>query len=344
MKKITCFVLYSGGLDSMIAAHLMKSLDYEVILLTFRSEFFNRTLEEGEFNINIGEYKFRQLVFDVTFEYLPLLKSPKHGFGKNLNPCIDCKIFFLKKAHKMMDKFNVDFIVTGEVIGQRPKSQKKQPLQCIKKDAGVEDVLIRPLSLKHFPQNEVERKSFIDREKIISIIDIEGRSRKKQIKYAEDNNITDYSSPAGGCLLTHKEYCRKIKPLIDNNIEQDLHFKLLKTGRHFILDKDNFINLVVGKDHHENLFIDSQKTGIVIRLADDIAGPTSIIILKDKEQTVSDEIYYKALNIHCRYSDIESDNTTLNFNIANRYKEDTFQKEVHFHRKKAQGFVEECRI
>ena len=341
MKKYRCFSLYSGGLDSMVSSHLMKSLGYDVVLLTFRSEFFNKKTVPGKYSVKIGDLEFEQHVIEVTSKYIDVLRNPKFGFGKNMNPCIDCKILFLSIAKSMMEDFDVDFLITGEVIGQRPKSQKSQPLKSIIREADVRDVLIRPLCLSHFPVSKVEEDGIVNRDEIINIISVEGRGRSKQMEYAQKNNITEYSSPGGGCFLTYPDYCKKLRPLINENNRDIIQYKLLKTGRHFNVsqNEDLFKKFIVGKNQIENEFIEGQDNGIIIKLKELIPGPVSILLYP----SFTDEEWEIMSSIHLRYSDIDVDRE-YEFFVRNMY--DNTQKilKCDYRYEKACDYMEKVRL
>ncbi|MCK9224480.1 MAG: hypothetical protein M0R46_00990 [Candidatus Muirbacterium halophilum] len=341
MKKYRCFSLYSGGLDSMISSHLMKSLGYEVILLTFRSEFFNKKSIPGKYNIKIGDFSFEQHIIEVTSEYIDILKKPKFGFGKNMNPCVDCKILFLSIAKNMMKDFNIDFLITGEVIGQRPKSQKSHPLKTILREADVKDILIRPLSLSHFPINKIEENKIINRNDIINIISVEGRGRFKQIEYANKNNIKDYSSPGGGCFLTYADYCRKLRPLINENNRDLIQYELLKTGRHFDISSNKLVlkKFIVGKNKEENQFIENQKSGIIIKLEEAIPGPLSILLYP----AFNEDEWEIMSSIHLRYSDIDTERE-YNFVIRNLYNNTKNIYKCNYNKQKGLELTEKFKL
>lgn len=337
-KNYRCFVLYSHGLDSQIAAHLMNMLGYDVTLLTFRSEFFNRGSIPGNHVVNIGDAELNQIVIDVTARYLELFKAPKFGFGKNLNPCVDCKILFLSIAKSMMDEHSIDFLVTGEVIGQRPKSQKRNPLNSIIRDAQVKDILVRPLSISHFEKNKLEIDGIINRNDIMNYIQAEGRNRKPQMEYAEKFNIGDYNSPSGGCLLTYKEYCRKLRPLLQNDVREIVHYRLLKTGRHFILKKEPFLKFIAGRNKSDNEMIESEKDYIRFKIAADFPGPSGLLL----HDSVNEEIYNIIGNIMIYYSDCKDESG--NFDMIIYYPGDLKDRvQIAYNNEYARQLIEDYR-
>jgi tRNA U34 2-thiouridine synthase MnmA/TrmU len=186
-------------------------------------------------------------VVSVGKEYLKMIRNPKHGYGRNMNPCIDCRIFMLRWARKYAKEVGASFIFTGEVLGERPMSQHRQALEIIEKEAGLKGKILRPLSAKLLPRTEAEGKGWISREKLL---DIRGRSRKKQIETAREFNITDYPCPAGGCLLTYKEFAGKLRDLFEHKKRVTLEeVLLLKVGRHFRFEENK---IVVGRNENEN--------------------------------------------------------------------------------------------
>ncbi|MGM0607265.1 MAG: tRNA 4-thiouridine(8) synthase ThiI [Candidatus Muiribacteriota bacterium] len=313
-KNYHALVLFSGGLDSYITAHLLKTLNYQVTLITYKSYFFKANIKTGTHKIQVGEYELKNHVFDISSEFLEVLKKPKFGFGKNLNPCIDCKIFMLKKTKKLLDKFDADFIATGEVLDQRPKSQKKFGLNAIIRDAGVKDVLIRPLSISHLDLSEIEKRAIVNRDEITKIIQIHGRSRKKQLEYAKNNNIKDFSTPSGGCLLTYEEYCRKLKKLLSAGINDPLDMKLLKVGRHYNISKNNYKKLIVGKNQRENIILEEIKGVIQLYIKDFIVpGPISLILSKDDLTT---EELENSSQLHIYHSDYKKNKTEVSLTFV----------------------------
>jgi tRNA U34 2-thiouridine synthase MnmA/TrmU len=213
-------------------------------------------------------------IFNVSEEYLRVVKHPKHGYGRNMNPCIDCRIFMLKKAKAYMEESGAAFIVTGEVLGQRPMSQRRDAMRLIEKEAGLEGFILRPLSAKVLPATVPEKEGWVDREKLLKI---QGRSRKPQIELAERYGIHDYPCPAGGCLLTDPGFAKRMKDLMlhDPNFSlNDVH--LLKMGRHFRFSPG--AKLIVGRQEEENQKIQTFAQGEDILLkVFSFPGPLSLL-------------------------------------------------------------------
>jgi len=267
-------VLLSGGLDSILATRLMIELGIEIEAAHYYIDFAACVGgDEGAAAKAAKALGIPLKIFDITNEYLEMFKNPRYGYGANINPCIDCKIFMLKKAKEYMAEVGASFLVTGEVLGERPMSQRKDALNLIEKQAGVRGILLRPLSAKLLEPTLPEKEGVIDREKLL---DIRGRSRKPQMALAEKFGIKEYPNPAGGCLLTDPGFTNRVKDLIKHDELNVENLKLLKTGRHFRLDND--AKLVVGRDVDENKELQS------IALPDDIIfklkdhqGPLSIL-------------------------------------------------------------------
>ena len=248
MKAIA---LMSGGLDSTLAARVILEQGIELKALNFITVFCTCT-NRGETCLasqkaveNLG---ISLKIFNVSEEYLGVVKHPTHGYGRNLNPCIDCRIFMLKKAKKYMEESGAVFMITGEVLGQRPMSQRRDAMQLIEKEAGLGGLVLRPLSAKVLPITIPEREGWVDREKMLKF---QGRSRKPQIELANQYGIHDYPCPAGGCLLTDPGFAKRMKDLmvyVPNFSLNDIH--LLKVGRHFRFSDE--VKLIVGRNEEEN--------------------------------------------------------------------------------------------
>ena len=203
MKKAKVLILFSGGLDSILATKLLLEQGIIVQGLTLKSAFFDaKQAKKAAEKVGI-----QLKVIDFSDEHLRMVKNPKFGYGKNMNPCIDCHLLMLKTAQKIMTKENFDFVATGEVLGERPMSQRKQILGLLEKEAGLVGRLLRPLSAKLLLPTEAEKKGLVDRRKLL---DIQGRSRKRQLALAKKWGIDWYSTPAGGCLLTDPEFSKKL--------------------------------------------------------------------------------------------------------------------------------------
>lgn len=235
--------MVSGGLDSILAAKLIKEQGIEVIGICFRSYFFN---EENAKRMT-KQIDIPLEVIDFSKEHFEMVKDPKHGWGKNMNPCIDCHSMMMRYSGELLQKFNADFIITGEVLNQRPMSQNRSALDVVKKQSGFSDKILRPLCARNLKETQMEIDGLVDREKLL---DISGRNRKPQMALAEQWGIKDYPSPAGGCKLTEPNYSIRLKETIDRKeevSEKDIH--LLKYGRHFVTD--NKTKIIVSRTGEE---------------------------------------------------------------------------------------------
>jgi tRNA U34 2-thiouridine synthase MnmA/TrmU len=240
--------MFSGGLDSAIAIHLLKSQGLQVTALHFVLPFYSGL---GRRPRMVEEYAAAQgvplRVEEEGEEYLEMIRSPKFGFGKNANPCVDCRIHRLQKAARIMEETGAVCLATGEVAGQRPMSQKLHTLQKVEKLSGLTGKLLRPLSAKLLPPTEAELAGIIDRERLL---DISGRSRAVQLAYAKEHGLA-HSSPAGGCLLTNIETGARFEDLVSHDPHFSLFdFKLLAYGRHFRTSPT--YRFIISRDDTEN--------------------------------------------------------------------------------------------
>jgi tRNA U34 2-thiouridine synthase MnmA/TrmU len=238
---------------------------------------------------------FNLIEADITKEHLDLLKSPKYGYGKNMNPCIDCHTLMLKIAGRIMEDREADFIFTGEVLGQRPMSQTRQSLYVVAKNSGYEEYILRPLSALLLPETRPEIEGKVDRQRLLAI---KGKGRKDQIKLARHYGIDHYSAPAGGCLLTDPMFSKRLRDLFQYNM--DFHIRdieLLKYGRHFRINE--FSKAIVGRNSLENEELQrlSHEEDIVIHIMQ-FPGPTTIVPHGGDEITI-----HSAASLCALYSD-----------------------------------------
>jgi tRNA-uridine 2-sulfurtransferase len=241
---VKAIALFSGGLDSVLAAELVRRQDIEVLCLSFITPFFNAQKAQSA----IQQINLPLTILDITVPHLEMLKAPRYGYGKNMNPCIDCHTLMLKIAGQKMEETGSDFILTGEVLGQRPMSQNKQSLYVVAKNSGYRDYILRPLSAQLLDPIKAERENRIDRSRLLAI---QGRGRKEQMKLAADFGIREYAPPAGGCLLTDPIFSRRLRDLFTHH--EDHHsrdFELLKFGRHFRWNER--CKIIVGRNNTDN--------------------------------------------------------------------------------------------
>lgn len=300
MKAIA---LISGGLDSILAARLIKDQGIEVICLNFKIPFCHRDKEVSSVNDtklkilkdNLGE---ELKITDIGEEFLKLLKNPRHGFGSNMNPCIDCKILMLSKAKQIAQELGAQFVVTGEVLGQRPMSQHRDALLAIAKKSGLEGLLLRPLSAKNLPQTLPEINHWVNRDKLLNF---GGRARRPQIELAAKFGIKEFAWPAGGCLLTDPEFSKRLKDLIAHKELNIENAALLKIGRHFRIGTTT--KLIVGRDEQEALELEKiAKAGDYLFYPNQqLAGPTCL-----GKGEFNDALIKLAAQITCRYCDLNT--------------------------------------
>ena len=254
MLFMKAIILLSGGLDSTIATQIMHREGLELFAVNFKTPFClcdhraSAIVECGSFacnlanSLNIG---FR--VINASEDFLKVLTNPKYGYGSNMNPCIDCRILFFRKSKELMQQVGASFVITGEVLGQRPMSQFKKQMEIIETEAGLAGLVVRPLSAKLLPPTIPEKMGWVNRERLL---DIAGRSRKRQIAIIKDFGVNDYPCSAGGCLLTDPGFARRVKDLLTNGNFDMENVNLLKIGRHFRLSAT--AKLIVGRNENEN--------------------------------------------------------------------------------------------
>ncbi len=245
--KAKALALFSGGLDSSLAIRLLQEQGIEVEAIIFLTPFYKAKV--GGFKAERAAEKLGVplKVVRLGLDYLRIIRKPKYGYGRHMNPCIDCHIYMLKKAKKYAREIGADFIVTGEVLDERPMSQHLNALKIVEGESGLKGRLLRPLSAKLLPPTIAEKRGLVDRNKLQ---DIRGRSRKRQLALAKVFGITEYQSPAGGCLLTYKEFAAKLRDLLQNKKRISMaDLELLKVGRHFRLGENK---IIVGRNKEEN--------------------------------------------------------------------------------------------
>lgn len=267
-------VLLSGGLDSLLAARILLEQDVEVTGLSFKSCFFG-TAKAKKAAEQLG---IELIEVDFSEEHLNMVKNPAHGYGKNMNPCIDCHGLMLKQAKEIMEKEGYDFVATGEVLGERPMSQNAGALKIVEKISGLEGKLLRPLSARLLDESVAERSGKINRG---GLLNISGRSRHRQLELVKKYGIKEFASPGGGCLLTEPDFSEKLLKLLEYWPESNSNdITLLKYGRVFWLKDENDKNvlLVVGRDEKDNESLEklAQSGDALINLVNE-NGPTSLI-------------------------------------------------------------------
>ncbi len=309
--KIKAVALFSGGLDSILAVKIIQEQGIEVRGVNFKTPFFglDKTFAAiKNLNINLE-------IINITQELLEVLRNPRHGFGKNMNPCIDCHALMFKKAGEYMTEIGASFILSGEVLGERPMSQNRNSLNIIERESGFEGRILRPLSALLLAETIPEKEGLVNRNKLL---DISGRSRKRQMELAAKMGIEDYPSPAGGCKLTEPAFSKRLRDLFTQKSFSLEEIELLKLGRHFRLSRD--IKLVVGRNKEENeqLLIFFQDEDFLFK-AKNLKGPVSLL---KKRSKVNNELIDKSCRITARYCDRnEQENEEVNINYYSKSKE-----------------------
>jgi tRNA-uridine 2-sulfurtransferase len=295
LKKVKAIALFSGGLDSMIAVKVIREQGIDVLGVAFSTPFFGAKQAEA----SARQIALSLLVLDITDEHLAMVKAPRYGYGRNMNPCIDCHTLMIRIAGRKMAEVGADFLFTGEVLGQRPMSQNKQMLHVVAKNSGFREYVLRPLCAKLLPETVPERTGLVDREKLF---DIQGRGRKRQMALAETFGIAEYSNPAGGCLLTDPMFSRRLRDLFGHQPDPPPRdIELLKAGRHFRLNDK--IKVIVGRNRMDNLAMEAliRPEDNVLQMKD-FPGPLVLIPHGGDE-----EIIRKAAAICTLYSDAPKD-------------------------------------
>ena len=295
MKALAVF---SGGLDSMLAAELIRAQDIEVLGLFFETPFFGsaRPLESA------AAIDLPLKVIDITGIHLHMVKNPRHGYGSHMNPCIDCHALMLAEAGKRLEQEGARFLITGEVLGQRPMSQNRGALNVVARESGFAGLILRPLSARLLAPTIPEQMGWVRREELMGF---SGRSRKPQMKLAEVFGIRDYPSPAGGCLLTDVTFSRRLKDLFSSQSTLEVReLELLKIGRHFRMAPG--IKVVVGRNQKENEAICRlAKEGELLLSTVTVPGPT-VLVLGD----LTPDLEELLASLTVSYSDARGDEPT----------------------------------
>ena len=307
-RQPKAIALISGGLDSLLAARVVMEQGVHVEGINFYTGFCVeghthaiRKQDRARPKRNNALWSAEQLgiklhIVDIIDEYKDVVINPKHGYGSNLNPCLDCKIFMVNKAREWIEENDFDFILTGEVIGQRPMSQRKDTMPVIARDSGAGERLVRPLCARNLPATLPETEGWLDREQMYGF---NGRSRKPQMALAKQFGFENYAQPAGGCcFLTDKQYSVKLSDLwaTRGTREYDLDdIMLLKVGRH-LRPRPNF-KIIVGREEGENRFLEGYRKRFVHMLPTSHTGP---LVLLDGE--ISEDDIELAARLTARFS------------------------------------------
>lgn len=308
MTQRKALALISGGLDSLLATRVIQEQGIHVEGVNFFTGFCVeghthaiRQKDKDKPKRNNALWSAERLgiklhIVDIVEEYKDVVFNPKHGYGSNLNPCLDCKIFMVKKAHEWIEKNDYDFVITGEVIGQRPKSQRKATMPVIQEESGIHDRLLRPLCAKNLPETLPEREGWVNRSQLY---DFHGRSRKPQMALAQKFGFEDYAQPAGGCcFLTDEQYSVKLSDMWQSRGEKRYELDdimLLKVGRH-VRPKANF-KLIIAREAGETKFMRGYRKQYPSLVITSHGGPWTLI-----DGELSEDDLMLSAQIAARYS------------------------------------------
>jgi len=299
MESRTAIAASSGGLDSLLAAEVIRRTGIDVILLHVQHLFSGSEAGRTRLRASAERLGMPLRIVDASEEHLETIRRPRHGYGRGMNPCVDCRIFMLKVARRVMEEEGASFVVTGEVLGQRPKSQHFKALQQAAVESRLGDRLLRPLSANLLPDTLPVTEGWVCKEDLFSM---QGRSREPQIALAKAFGIVDYPQPAGGCLLIEKTYAARLRDAFDrlgrDAVDLDA-FRLLRHGRHFRLSER--VKVIVGRNKQENDTLDRFAPGRTRIEPIDVMGPTALV-----EGDPMDEELRLAASLVARYCDGEA--------------------------------------
>ena len=322
MDKKKIVALLSGGLDSQLAIKMMQEKNFEVSAIAIKTPFCDFDCGRGcgsEIKEKADDLGVSLKTVYLGENYIEMLKHPKHKFGSGMNPCIDCRTMMFNAAKKYMEEINAEFVISGEVLGQRPMSQHNKALKIIEDESNLSGKIVRPLSGMLLPKTEPEKKGLISRKDLEKI---KGRTRKSQLKLAQKFGINNPPNAGGGCLLTDKSFAQKAKDLfkyIENPTMNDI--ELLKIGRHFRFNKTT--RLIIGRNERENEIIESLKlSDDVLLYVKDHVGPTSLL----RGKQCMDQIKI-ASQITIRYSDASINTNT---NVIYEYKDMKYEINTNY--------------
>ncbi len=293
--------LFSGGLDSTIAMKTVVDQGIEVIAVNINIG-FGSTVDRTEHMQNMCDQIGVKLeILDLRQLYLDeVLFDPKYGYGKNFNPCIDCHGFMFRYTGKLLEKYDADFMISGEVLGQRPMSQRKDALENVKKLSEHDDLIVRPLSAKLLEPSKPELEGWIDREKLY---DINGRNRQRQLAIAKEIGLEDFESPGGGCLLTEIQFSNKLRDFVDHEKLEVEDINTLKAGRHLRLPDG--AKLIIGRDQDDNEKIKNTTSSKYYKARiEDASGPLCLF-----QKDASDDDNKLAANLIVTYGRTNADET-----------------------------------
>jgi len=278
-RAIKAIAATSGGLDSILAAALISRLGIDVILLHVQHLFCASDAKCSRLAERLG---LELRIVDVTVEHLDTVRYPKHGYGVGVNPCVDCRIFLMKVAKRVMEEEGAEFVITGEILGQRPKSQHYRALLQVSDESGLGIRLLRPLSANLLPDTLPITEGWLLREDLLSI---QGRSRQHQMALAEAFSISNYPQPAGGCVLAERVYAARVRDAFDRLGKDAVgvdEFRLLRLGRHFRFS--DRAKVIIGRNQHENEALEQFGGGRIRLDPVEVMGPIALIEGKPSEE------------------------------------------------------------
>jgi tRNA U34 2-thiouridine synthase MnmA/TrmU len=302
-ERVRAVGMISGGLDSTLAVKIMQDLGIDVIAVNISTMFCSCSSivfpqKVSRIKTVSSEFKVPLIVQRVERDYVEMVKQPRFGYGKGLNPCQDCRIHMFRMGKQVMEEHGARFLFTGEVLGQRPMSQQSAQLRRIEVESGLEGLILRPLSARHLPATTPEKMGWVDRRKLLAI---SGRSRKPQMELAAQLSITDYPCAGGGCLLTEPGFAAKVQDLFVHDQDGDDQLRLLRFGRHFRIDERT--KLVLGRNETENRLLKNYAGGagcVAYRPGAQLSGPDGL--LASGHDPVPRDIHRIAASLLLRYS------------------------------------------
>ncbi len=270
-NHIQALGLLSGGLDSQLAVRVIQQQGIRVKTIVFDHPFYDITSAVKA----AASLKVPLRIFDFTDDMIELLHSPPHGFGRCMNPCIDCHARMLRRAGELLEEEDCRFLFTGEVLNERPMSQTRRALRTVAAESEVADLVLRPLSAQELPETRPEREGWVDRARLLKF---NGRRRTPQFELAREFGLISYPSPAGGCLLTEPTFCFRLKELKQHEGLKDRDaLRRLRAGRHLRLEAGP--KFVLGRDEKDNQFLEATVTrdDSILTLEEGRMGPTGLL-------------------------------------------------------------------